>query len=74
MVKSKIVTEKYLTDTLTVFKSDIKDELFEIKAEIISEIKDMREEFDTHQYSHTRINDELQEHDKSIKALETAKV
>ena len=47
MVKSKLVTEEYLVKTLTDFKTELKSELLEIK--------DMREEFDTHQYSHSGI-------------------
>ena len=61
------VTEKYLdkklksfkTELKTELKSEIKIELYEIKDEIVGEIKAMREEFDVHQYSHVRINDEL---------------
>ncbi|OGM21095.1 hypothetical protein A2714_02080 [Candidatus Woesebacteria bacterium RIFCSPHIGHO2_01_FULL_38_9] len=55
MVKSKLVTEEYLVKTLTDFKTELKSELLEIKEEIVGEIKDMREEFDTHQYSHSGI-------------------
>lgn len=78
MVKSKLVTENYLKETLQQFKVELKDELkselLEIKEEIVGEIKDMREEFDTHQYSHSRINDEIQEHEKKLKVLGTAKI
>ena len=52
------------------FKKGFKDELYEIKDEIVGEIKSMREEFNTHQYSHRRINDEIQDHDKRLKKLE----
>ena len=58
-------------------KSDVKalgKDVLEMKVEILGELKDMREEFDTHQFSHIRINDELQEHDGRLKKLETAKI
>ena len=74
MVKSDQLTKQYLKDTLDQFKGELKTELLEIKEEIVGEIKGMREEFDTHQYSHTRINDELHEHDDRLKVLETAKI
>lgn len=68
------VTKNYLDKKLQTFKvelkDEIKDELYEIKDDIVGEIKAMREEFDTHQFSHTRINDDLQDHEKRIAVLE----
>ena len=58
-------------------KSDIdtlKKDILEMKVEILGELKDMREEFDVHQFSHVRINDELQEHDQRLKTLESPKI
>jgi chromosome segregation ATPase len=70
------VTKTYLDKKLSSFKTELKDELkselYEIKDEIVGEIKALREEFDTHQYSHVRINEEIEEHDKRITVLETA--
>ncbi len=71
MTKQDFVTKEFLSDSLEKFGSDLKSELLEIKVEIIKEIKDMREEFDTHQYSHVRINDEIQDREKRIKVLES---
>ena len=66
---------KKLKDELkTELKRDLKSELLEIKDEIVGEIKDMREEFNTHQYSHIRVNDDLQEHDRRLKKLESPKI
>ena len=56
------------------FKTEFKNELYEIKDEIIGEIKAMREEFDTHQFSHSRLNDEINDHDKRISKLEASKI
>jgi len=72
------VTKSYLDKKLQTFKVELKDELggglkdelYQIKDEIVGEIKAMREEFDTYQYSHVRINDELQEHSKQITQLQ----
>ena len=59
----------YLDQRFDEFKGEFKNELYNIKDDIVGEIKSMREEFNTHQYSHARINDELQEHAKSIAKL-----
>ena len=68
------VTKKYLDKRLNTFKdelkSELKSDLYEIKDEIVGEIKAMRDEFDTHQYSHRRINDDLQAHDERITKVE----
>jgi chromosome segregation ATPase len=73
-----VITKAYLDKKLKTFKVELKDELssglktelYQIKDEIVGEIKAMREEFDTHQYSHVRINDELQEHSRQIAQLQ----
>lgn len=71
---NNVVTTTYLDNKLKSFKGELKDEikneLYEIKDEIVGEIKSMREEFEAHQYSHARINDELSEHDKRMINLE----
>lgn len=61
----------YLDKRLDEFKTEFKNELYEIKDEIVGEIKAMREEFETHQFSHSRINDEIQDHERRIAKLET---
>ncbi len=74
-----VITKDYLDKRLNQFKTELKTELgeelkgelYEIKDEIVGEIKAMREEFDTHQYSHTRINDDFQDHDQRISKLES---
>ena len=48
--------------------------MLESEERIMGELKDMREEHDTHQYSHMRINDELQEHESRLKVLEVAEI
>ena len=53
----------------TEVKEDIgnlKSEMIDIKVEILGELKNMREEFSTHQFSHMRINDELEEHNQRL--------
>jgi hypothetical protein len=78
--KQKLVTEEILdkrfeefTDFMTKLHENMVDELYKIRDIIVGEIKDYREEHDTHQASHMRINDELNLHDKRIKKLETTK-
>lgn len=69
-----VITKTYLNKKLNTLKVELKDELggglkaelYQIKDEIVGEIKAMREEFDAHQFSHARINDELQEHSRQI--------
>jgi predicted GNAT family acetyltransferase len=76
MAKSKPVTEEFLDkkldEKLEANNQEMKTFILESKEQIMGEIKNMREEFDTHQYSHIRINDELQKHDTRLKALEPA--
>lgn len=55
-------------------KSDIKSlesKISKSEIKILSEIKDLREDFSAHQFSHMRINDDLIEHDSRLKKLET---
>ena len=52
----------------------LKSDVLNMKVEIMSELKDIREEHDVHQFSHRRINDELQDHEKKIKRLEASKI
>jgi len=68
MAKDGFVTKTYLDQKLSTFK----EELYEIKDEIVGEIKAVREEFQTHQFFHARINDELQSHSARITKLETS--
>jgi hypothetical protein len=68
------ITKDYLDKKLGVFKSELKEELksdlYDIKDEIVGEIKALRDEFDAHQYSHTRINDDLENHEERLTKLE----
>lgn len=48
---------------------DIKKEVLDMKVEVLSELKAMRDESAAHQFAHQRIDDELLEHDKRLKAL-----
>lgn len=50
--------------------ADQKDDLLTIKDEIMKELKDMREDQETHQASHARINGELEDHEERIAKLE----
>lgn len=60
MIKSGgYVTKKYLDETLdkkfTTFKKGITTELYDIKDEIMSELKKNRENDESHQFSHMRV-------------------
>lgn len=77
----ELVTKSFLKSELEVFgqklKEEIvgevvvmKDEIVTMKDEIVKELRDMREEFNVHQFSHRRINDELEDHEDRIGKLE----
>lgn len=76
--KNDLVTKQYLDKKLGKFKTELKSELsedlYKIKDEIVGEIKAMREESDVHQYSHTRINEELEDHEKRITQIQAVVV
>lgn len=55
------VDEKFI-----LLKKDLSSEMLNWKVEIVGEIKAMREEFDTHQYSHLRIDETLEDHEKRL--------
>lgn len=63
---------KELKKDMSKMGGELKGELYEIKDEIVGEIKSLREEFDAHQYSHVRINKELEEHSEQIEKLQVA--
>jgi len=78
---NNLVTKSYLTRKLNQLEEQIdwkmekrfkvfKNDILEMKDTIVKEVKDMREEFDAHQYSHLRINETLEEHERRIKVLE----
>lgn len=71
MVKnSDIVTKVYLNTVLDEKFESFKSELYDIKDEIMTELRKNRENDEAHQFSHIRINDELQELDKRVTKLE----
>ncbi|MBF8261538.1 MAG: hypothetical protein HW376_1067 [candidate division NC10 bacterium] len=69
-----VATKESLEVTIENFKKEIKTAILESDEKVLGELQDMREEFSTHQFSHMRINDEIQEHDSRLKKLETAKI
>jgi hypothetical protein len=65
----------------TATKEDLKrleknlgERILNSEVKILGELKDMREEHSVHQSSHRRINDEIQDHEKGIKNLESASI
>ena len=56
---------------LEAILDEMKNDNLEMKLEILTEIKNMREEFDAHQSSHVRINEELEDHSDRLKVLES---
>ncbi|MFC1625501.1 hypothetical protein ACFL1Q_00465 [Patescibacteria group bacterium] len=74
MTKSDLATKKDLKVLREDIKKEVKSIVLETEVKVLGELKEMREEFDAHQFSHIRINDDLQEHDKRIKTLETSTV
>ena len=73
MAKNGYATKADIGDVKSVLK-DLKSKILESEVKILGELKDMREEFDVHQFSHVRINDELPEHDQRLKSLESPKI
>jgi len=49
---------------------NLKDEMVGLKDEIVGEVKALREEFETHAFSHERFGDEIDDHEKRISNLE----
>lgn len=76
--QNSLVTKDYLNKKLQSFKvelkgelkEELKDDLFQIKDEIVGEIKDMRQEFNAHQFSHARTEETLDNHEKRLSTLE----
>ena len=71
----KIKSEFATKDDLKAFatKDDlkqVKDEIIEMKDEIMSELKSQQENQEVHTYSHSRINDDLDDHETRIRKLE----
>lgn len=62
----------FLDQKLIELKDEFKNEVVGFKDEVVGEIKKLREDDAAHQYSHARINDELQLHAKQIARLQTA--
>jgi predicted nucleic acid-binding Zn-ribbon protein len=64
----------FLKDYVKSLREEVKIIVLESEERIMTELKDMREEFSAHQFSHMRINDDLEEHDRRLKKLELAVV
>jgi septin family protein len=62
MAKSNNATKS----DLEVLKKEIKTAITESEIKVLGELQDMREEFSIHQFSHSRINDEIQELQKAV--------
>lgn len=81
--KNNLVTKSYLDRRLNQFgnklktelkgelRKELSEDLYQIKDEIVGEIRDMREEFDVHRFSYERIDDTLEEHNQRIAKLGT---
>ena len=74
MAKNHYATKADLEESLENTKKEIKTAILESEIKVLGELQDIREEFAVHQFSHARINDELQENDRRLKKLETAKI
>ena len=68
--KFKEFKSELKTELKTELRCELKEDLLEIKDEIVGEIKALREEFDTHQFSHARIDETLDDHEERITTLE----
>lgn len=74
----ELITKDYLSSEMGKLEERLEKcivervvgEMVTIKDEIVKEVKDMREEFNVHQFSHRRINGELEDHEDRISRLE----
>ncbi len=77
MTPSNYVTKGFLTTKLSKLKEElrseiknskksVKDVILDSELRILKELKDMREEFEVHQFSHQRINQEIEELQKKV--------
>ena len=64
MAKNNYATK----DDLNNLERRIKTTILESDEKILGELQDIREEFSTHQFSHMRINDEIQELQGAVKS------
>lgn len=71
------ITKKYLDKKLEETKGytdkkfgDLKEEIIGFKDEILTEIKALREDFDTHAFQHQTTNDTLDDHETRLRRLE----
>lgn len=58
--------------TTRKFKDEIKDDMYKFKDEIIGEFNKHDEDDKVHEFSHVRINEELEDHDLRISQLQAA--
>lgn len=65
----KYATKEDLKELKNEF-SEMKNDILEMKDEILGELSDIRENQEVHNYSHSRINDDLFDHETRIKKLE----
>ena len=56
-------------EKLIQLKKDLSSEMLNWKVEIVGEIKAMREESTAHQYSHLRVDETLEDHEKRLTHL-----
>ncbi len=70
MTKSNYVTKNDLETSIGGAKKEIKTAILVSEEKVLGELQDMREELSVHQFSHARINDEIQELQKKIKPAE----
>lgn len=66
MAKTKYITKDDLSSSLEGVKKEIKTAILESEEKVLGELQDIREEFATHQYSHRRINEEIEELQKAV--------
>ena len=69
-----MATNNYATrQDLKKLEKNLGTRILKTEVKILGELQKMREDNAAHQFSHARINDELQEHDKRLTELETVK-
>lgn len=61
---------KELENVIKELQKGIQEYVLQSEVRVLGELQKLRDDFDAHQYSHVRINDDLVDHDKRLKNLE----
>jgi len=61
-------------EDLAALENNLRELFLNSEIKILGELQKIRDDNDAHHFSHMRVNDDLHEHDKRLKKLESAKI